>query len=195
MKKSKNPEDELNKVVEEVEAETSETTDEGKILTFDTEDVVDEEAKKSEESKLREALGQAMLELEDKSNKLVRLMADFENYKKRNAETVSKAFGDGVADAVKAILPVADSFDRALKTTDETLKTGLTQVKKQLDKAFADLGITVIDAEGADFDPNFHNAVMSAEDEENKGKVLEVFQNGYLYKGKVIRYAMVKVAR
>ena len=172
-----------------------EVGDEGKILSFDTEDLIDEEAKKTEEQKLREEIGKISAELDDKSNKLLRLMADFENYKKRNAETVSRAFSDGVADAVKAILPVADSFDRALKTGDETLKVGLAQVKKQLDKAFADLGITIIDAEGADFDPNFHNAVMSADDEENKGKVLEVFQNGYMYKGKVLRYAMVKVAR
>lgn len=169
--------------------------DEGKVISFDTENVVDKEAVKTEEEKLREQIGQLSADLEDRSNKLLRLMADFDNYKKRSADTIARSFGDGVADAIKAILPVADSFDRAMNTEDQTLKLGLTQVKKQLDKAFSDLGITVIDAVGADFDPNFHNAVMSAEDQENKGKVLEVFQNGYMYKGKVLRYAMVKVAR
>ena len=170
--------------------------DEGGVISFDTEDVVTEPQKVvSETDELRDQVTALTIELEDKTNKLTRLMADFENYKKRNNEAVSRAFGDGVSEAVKAILPIVDSFDRAMKTQDETLKTGLTQIKKQLDKALADLGVTVIEAQGAEFDPKFHDAVMSTDDEANRGKVLDVFQNGYLYKGRVLRYAMVRVAK
>ena len=170
--------------------------DEGGVISFDTEDVVTEPQKVvSETDELRNQVTALTIELEDKTNKLTRLMADFENYKKRNNEAVSRAFGDGVSEAVKAILPIVDSFDRAMKTQDETLKTGLMQIKKQLDKALADLGVTVIEAQGAEFDPKFHDAVMSTDDEANRGKVLDVFQNGYLYKGRVLRYAMVRVAK
>ena len=170
--------------------------DEGGVISFDTEDVVTEPQKVvSETDELRDQVTALTIELEDKTNKLTRLMADFENYKKRNNEAVSRAFGDGVSEAVKAILPIVDSFDRAMKTQDETLKTGLIQIKKQLDKALADLGVTVIEAQGAEFDPKFHDAVMSTDDEANRGKVLDVFQNGYLYKGRVLRYAMVRVAK
>ena len=98
-----------------------EKNDEGGVISFDTEDVVSEpQAVVEEIDGAEQEILALTAELEDKNNKLTRLMADFENYKKRNNEAVSRAFGDGVSEAIKAILPVVDSFDRAMSTQDET---------------------------------------------------------------------------
>ena len=88
-----------------------------------------------------------------------------------------------------------DSVEIALvMISDEATKKGVELIKKQFVDLFSEYGVTEIDALGKEFDPAFHNAVMQVEDPENAGKVVEVIRKGYIRNGKVIRYAMVKVA-
>jgi molecular chaperone GrpE len=131
-----------------------------------------------------------------------RLQADFENYKRRNASVRSDAYDEGVADALIPILPVLDNFERALCTADEggeggTLMEGMNLIYRQMTDATRKLGLEEIPALGEDFDHDLHNAVMQAEagEEHEPGKVCEVFQKGYQYKGRVLRHSMVKVAK
>ncbi len=98
---------------------------------------------------------------------------------------------------MKALLPVYDNLERALKqeTADEAYKKGVEMTMTGLLKALESLGVTEIDAVGQSFDPNIHNAVMHIEDETlGENTVVEVFQAGFMLGDKVIRFAMVKVA-
>ena len=90
-----------------------------------------------------------------------RLKAEFENYKKRNAEVVTQSFDNGVAHTVEKLLPAIDSFKQAKSSIqDENTIKGLDLVLNQILKAFEELGVTKINAVGEQFDPNFHNAVL-----------------------------------
>lgn len=167
-----------------------------KIVGFDTEDVVDKSEapapELSEEAKALQALQNELLQM---TNRAMRMQADFENYKKRNAEVSHKAFTDGAVTVLTELLPMLDSFDRAVKTLDAETAKGVLQIKKQFETALVSLGVKEIEAEDMPFDPKYHNAVMSVDDEEHAGQVTEVFQKGYIYRDKVVRYAMVKVAK
>ena len=132
-----------------------------------------------------------------------RAQAEFENFRRRNQTAVSDAYMDGQMAALEALLPVVDNMERALESVQgntnaelETYVTGLELVWKQLLDTLAKLGIAPIDSTGA-FDPHVHNAVMQgpADDEHPEGHILETFQKGYLFKDKVLRYAMVRVAQ
>ena len=129
-----------------------------------------------------------------------RIQADFDNYRKRNVSMRADALEEGKADAVKAFLPVMDNLERALQTeknngTGGSLMEGLEMVLKQMAQVLKDLGVEEIDAEGKEFDPACHNAVMQVPAEENQkpGFVAAVFEKGYKIGDKVIRYSMVQV--
>ncbi len=163
---------------------------EEEVVSFDTESMIkEEEPKKNPEV---EALKE---ELKQEKDNYLRLRADYENFRRRNQEATINARREGTADAVESILPVIDSIDRALGVTvDEKSKEGILLIKKQIETALSQIGVTEIPAEGATFDHNLHNAVQRAEvDDAEVGKVLEVYQRGYKIGNKVIRYAMVKV--
>lgn len=136
-------------------------------------------------------------ERDDYLNALVRERADFENFKKRNAVAVSRAYSDGQADTVAAMLPVIDNLDRALAAVkeDSPLKTGVEMVLRQFTTVLKDMGAEEIEAYGKPFDPNLHNAVAQEEAAENEesGIVKEVLMKGYSFKDRVIRHSMVKV--
>jgi molecular chaperone GrpE len=125
---------------------------------------------------------------------LQRLQAEFDNYRKRNEFIVLRAKEEGVVLAVEKILPVLDSFKSAqMHLNAEDLK-GLLLVKEQLMNAIKQLGVTQIDALNAPFNPDFHNAVIMGEEPKIKsGIITEVFQDGFMYKDKVIRHSIVKV--
>lgn len=157
-----------------------------------------EKSAKQEKARARKAeLEKALAEREEYLNALIRERADFENYKRRNAQVVSRAYADGTADAALAMLPVLDNLERALGTQsqDEALRSGVELVLRQLTDALKALGVEEIEALGVEFDPNLHNAVMQCEPEEGdeSGKVKEVLMKGYKMKDKVLRHAMVKV--
>lgn len=125
-----------------------------------------------------------------------RLAAEFDNYRKRNAEIVKQSEENGIIKVVTKILPCLDAFDNAFKIiNDEGSLKGLKLIYDQLNNMLASLNITEIEAEGCDFDPNLHNAVLAEEAEGKENKVLEVFQKGYKLNDRVIRYAMVKVGK
>ena len=135
-------------------------------------------------------------EVEEKNylEDLQRLQAEFDNYRKRNEFIVLKAKEEGVILAVEKLLPVLDSFKAAEKNTTPTELKGIILIKEQLINSLKQLGVTQIEALNTNFNPDFHNAVMMGEEQGKESHtVLEVFQDGYMYKDKVIRHSMVKV--
>lgn len=136
-------------------------------------------------------------ESEDTNTKLLRLAADFQNFRRR----VEKEKGDIYAYAnerlIAELLSVVDNFDRALsvESSDKNLQNGMELVLKQLTDVLVQNGLEEIVAVGSEFDPNFHHAViMEKVDTGSSGHVVQVLQKGYLLNKKVIRPAMVKVA-
>ena len=125
-----------------------------------------------------------------------RIKAEFENYKKRNAEVASQSFDNGVATAITKLLPAIDSFKQAKNSiTDESTIKGLDLVLSQILNAFSELGVTKIKAEGELFDPNYHNAVLTGlEPDLPDGVILDEYQEGFIMKDeRVIRHSVVKI--
>ena len=128
-----------------------------------------------------------------------RLQADFDNYRKRNAKEQQDYRDYALADALRSLLPILDSLDRALKTNAASLEdfhAGIELIDKQFHDALAKLGVQPIEAEGAVFDPNLHQAVQMVDtDEAEDNHVLDEMQRGYKLKERLLRPAMVRVAR
>lgn len=153
---------------------------------------VDEKAEAAEEKKEEK---EAEPE-EDGDAKYLRLMADFQNYKKRVEKEKTDLYSYANEKLVTELLAVLDNFERALAHEDsgDGFKEGMEMIFKQLMDVLEKSGLAEIAALGEDFDPNFHNAVMTEETEEyESGKVSGVLQKGYTLNGKVIRPSMVKV--
>lgn len=134
------------------------------------------------------------------NDKVLRQIAEFENFRKRTEKEKSQMFEIGAKSIVERLLPVLDNFERGLATVSEEEKDGafaqgIEKIYKQLVTELAEAGVTPIEAVGKEFNPDFHNAVMHIEDE-NFGEniVAEEFQKGYMYKDSVVRHSMVKVA-
>ena len=129
----------------------------------------------------------------------MRLMADFQNQKKRFDKEKADIHQNANEKIVKNLLEVLDNFERALDATkdaDPNLHEGMELIFKQLMAALEKAGVAEIKALGEEFDPNFHNAVMMEEtDEYESNKVSEVMQKGYTLNSRVIRPSMVKVAQ
>ncbi|MGI6593906.1 MAG: nucleotide exchange factor GrpE [Christensenellales bacterium] len=124
-----------------------------------------------------------------------RVQAEFENYKKRNLKVVEQAKEDGETGVLFSIIQTIDTIDVALAMiadSDENIKNGINLIKKQLLNTLEKYKVKEIICIGKDFDPNYHNAVMQ-EECEDKNKIIDVLQKGYIRNGKVIRYSMVKV--
>ena len=140
--------------------------------------------------------GEQIAELTDK---VKRQLAEFENFRNRTEKEKSQMYMVGARDVIEKLLAVVDNFERGLKSIPEDQKdgpvaSGMEMIYKQLITVLTDLGVTPIEAVGQEFDPNFHNAVMHAEDEElGENTVSEEFQKGYKYKDAVLRHSMVKV--
>ena len=134
------------------------------------------------------------------TDKVKRQLAEFENFRNRTEKEKSQMYMVGARDVIEKLLPVVDNFERGLKSIPEDQKdgpvaSGMEMIYKQLITVLTDLGVTPIEAVGQEFDPNLHNAVMHAEDEElGENTVSEEFQKGYKYKDAVLRHSMVKVA-
>lgn len=133
---------------------------------------------------------------EDESTRYMRLMADFQNFKKRAAKEKTDLYQYANEKIVTELLTVLDNFERSLEQEagDAGFKEGMELIFKQLGDVLEKSGLAEIEALGEDFDPNFHNAVMTEESEEyESGKISGVLQKGYTLNGKVIRPSMVKV--
>ena len=143
---------------------------------------------------IEEAVQAATKEQEDK---YLRLLAEYDNYRKRSQKEKENAWTTAKAETIKEILPVYDNLERALKqeTADEAYAKGVQMTMTQLKTVLEKLGVAEIPALGQTFDPNVHNAVMHMEDESlGENTVAEVFQTGFQMGDKIIRHAMVKVA-
>ena len=136
--------------------------------------------------------------IEELTDKLTRQMAEFDNYRKRTEKEKTGMYAIGARDVVEKILPVVDNFERGLATAkdaEDPFVDGMNKIYKQLTTVLSDMGVTVIEAVGKEFDPNLHNAVMHVDDESvGENMVVEEFQKGYKYKDSVVRHSMVKVA-
>jgi len=135
--------------------------------------------------------------IEEINNKLLRLQADFLNYKTRTEKEKIKYYNDAVEDLVCEMLPILDNFERALenKESDENLFKGVEMILNQFKSMLKKFGVKEIEALGKKFDPNLHHGVTTEETEEDEDIVLEVFQKGYKLKDKVIRPSMVKISK
>jgi molecular chaperone GrpE len=131
-------------------------------------------------------------------DRLARMQADFDNARKRAAKEQAEFRDYALADAVKTILPVLDSFDRALKSSPEKSEfhAGVELINKQLQDALTKIGVQPVSAAGRQFDPRFHEAIeMVDSDDAKDNEVIEELQRGYKLKDRLLRPAMVRVAR
>lgn len=168
-----------------------------------SEEVTDEEQITEETEETPEKSNEEILEekLKEQTDKYMRLYAEYDNFQKRSQREKDMRYGDAVIDAVASILPIGDNLERALQTEVESedakkLKEGVEMVMKQFEETLTKLGVKPIEAQGEQFDPNLHNAVMHIEDETiDDNTVVEDLMKGYIYKdGRVVRHSMVKVA-
>ena len=138
--------------------------------------------------------------IEELSDKLLRQMAEFDNFRKRTEKEKSAMYEIGAKDIIEKLLPVVDNFERGFTSVAEGNKedafvTGMEMVYKQLMTMLEGVGVKPIEAVGQEFNPDLHNAVMHVEDETVGGNIIvEEFQKGYTYRDSVVRYSMVKVA-
>ncbi|SCZ78503.1 nucleotide exchange factor GrpE [Pseudobutyrivibrio xylanivorans] len=137
-------------------------------------------------------------QIEQLNDRVMRQMAEFENFRRRTEVEKSQMFATGAKSIVEKILPVVDNFERGLATVEEgadPFADGMLMIYKQLLTTLDEAGVKPIEAVGQEFNPDFHNAVMHVEDEEvGENIVVEEFQKGYMYNDTVVRHSMVKVA-
>ena len=128
---------------------------------------------------------------------LLRLAAEYDNFRKRTVKEKEASYGNGKADAIVKLLPIYDNLERALNqpTEDVAYKKGVELTMNELVKIFTSLGVEIFGAPGDSFDPNLHNAVMHTEDESlGENVIAQVFQKGFKVGDKIVRFAMVQVA-
>lgn len=156
------------------------------------------ETEEKEEDVKKEEKDPVQQELDDTKDRLLRLTAEYSNYKRRSEKEKQDAYVYAKSDTIKALLPVIDNLERALanETKDyDALKKGVEMTFDNLTAILETLGVEVFGEPGDIFDPNLHNAVMHVEDEEHKnGEIVDVFQKGYKIGDKIVRPAMVKSA-
>ncbi len=152
-----------------------------------------ETAEKNEPTEIEKLTG----ELGAEKDKYLRLLAEYDNFRKRSAKEKLDSYSDATSKAIADILPIYDNFERALQseTSDENFKKGIEMIFNQFSEALKKLGVEVINPVGEEFDPNVAQAINQVEDESlGENTVAQVFQKGYKIGDKVIRYAMVVVA-
>ena len=135
-------------------------------------------------------------ELADTQDKYRRMLAEYDNFRKRSARERESLYADASADTVAGLLPVLDNLERALQaeSEDEKLKAGVEMIYKQFCGALEKRGVTAIDRKGEKFDPRLENAVMQADSSQGEpGTVCQVLQKGYRMGDVVLRHAMVQV--
>ncbi|MDD7209805.1 MAG: nucleotide exchange factor GrpE [Lachnospiraceae bacterium] len=172
------------------------------------EEKTEEKKEASKETKKKKKKSAAALELELKksedkaaelTDKYQRLMAEFENARKRNAKEQSHMYDVGAKEVLSKLLPVVDNFERGMDALSEEEKQGafaqgILKIYQQMISVLEEIGVKPMDAVGKEFNPDFHNAVMHEENEEmGENLVAEEFQKGYMYKDMVLRHSMVKV--
>ena len=184
-------------VVEEMATEATEEVKEeaAQETSSETEKPVKDKVKKAKKKK-----DERDEKIEELSDKLLRQMAEFDNFRKRTEKEKTAMYEIGAKSVIEKLLPIIDNFERGFMTVAEEDKedafvTGMEMVYKQLLTMLEGIGVKPIEALGKEFNPDFHNAVMHVEDESvGENIIVEEFQKGYTYRDSVVRYSMVKVA-
>ena len=170
MPDTKKPEEQVEEILEEQVEETVETP--------------------SETDSLKEQLSQL-------NEKYVRMLAEYDNFRKRSQKEKDAIYPRATADTVEKFLPIIDNFERAMSApcADETFKKGMDMIFQSFMNTLSGLNVEMIGVPGETFDPNLHNAVMHIEDEQyGDNEIVQVLQKGYRIGDRVVRYAMVQVA-
>ena len=204
---------------EEVKQDTSETETQEKRNTEECEETAEASAENTETPEDGEASEEkdkkgffsgrkkekkedvVKAQINELQDKVMRQMAEFENFRKRSEKEKSAMFETGAKSVIEKILPVVDNFERGLATVPEDEKDapfvdGMNRIYKQLMTELENLGVKPIEAVGKEFDPNFHNAVMQVENDElEPGTVAQELLKGYMYRDTVVRHSMVAVVQ
>ncbi len=154
-------------------------------------------ALEAELEKLQRELDEKQSALDEEKDKYMRMIAEYDNFRRRSAKEKETIYADAYADALGELFPVIDNLERAASYKDaENVSKGVEMTLKSFCDTLEKLGITTLGMpEDKLFDPNIHNAVMHIEDDEHgEGEIVEVLQKGYMRGDRVLRYAMVKVA-
>ena len=157
-----------------------------------------EEPEQAETSQEETELQKLQKEFEEHKQKHLRVLAEYDNFRKRTAAEKTAIYNNAVSDTVKELLPVADNIERALSQENasaEDMKKGVEMIEHQIQACFEKLGLAEMGQVGETFDPNLHNAVAHIEDESLGENVISaVYQKGYTLGERVVRHAMVQVA-
>ena len=186
---------EENKNQEVVEETVEDTVEAEPQVEKTADEPTKEKTKKSKKKK-----DERDTKIEELSDKLLRQMAEFDNFRKRTEKDKSALYEIGAKSIIEKLLPVVDNFERGFTTVaeedkDDAFVTGMEMVYKQLMTMLEGVGVKPIEAVGQEFNPDLHNAVMHVEDETvGENIIVEEFQKGYTYRDTVVRYSMVKVA-
>lgn len=156
-----------------------------------------EKDKKKKVKKLESELADAKEALASAEDKYLRVLAEYDNFRKRTAKERDELYTNACNDVIKSLLPILDSLDRAstMEGDGDQMRQGLQIIRKSFAEAFEKLGVTEMECLGQQFDPNLQNAVMHVEDDAfGEGEIVEVLMKGYQKGEKIIRHPMVKVA-
>ena len=157
----------------------------------------DEEDAVSEYNDVAAQIAELEEKLEEANDKYLRLFAEYDNYRKRTAREKSDTYANASAKCIENLLPVIDSYERSLEfeCSDENFKNGMAMIFNQLKEFMTKMNVTELEALGAEFDPNFHNAIQQLSGTDYAANhVCAVYQKGYMLGDKLIRPAMVAVA-
>lgn len=187
---------ETDPTAEDVKTDTAAPAAEAEEVSVNKADK--KEAKKEKEPKeKKETKKEIETDLAAEKDKYLRLLAEYDNYRRRSTREREAIYADVRCDTLKKFLPVYDSLSRALAQTpaDDPARKGLEGIMNQYNTALNQLGVTAIEAVGQPFDANRHNAVMHIEDDAyGEGVVVEEFEKGFCIGDRVLRYSVVKVA-
>ena len=199
MAEKENKEKDIKAQAQQPEAETKEAKDSDK-KEKQAEGQAEEAGAKAEEKKEEDPLEKDNKEIAELKDKYLRTLAEFDNYKKRTLKEKAELILNGGEKTVKAVLPVLDDFERALKDKSDdpkAIKDGVTMIFNKFVKTLESLGVKKIDTTDKDFDTDFHEAVamVPGMGDDKKGKVIDCVQTGYTLNDKVIRHAKVAVGQ
>lgn len=194
-------------VKEEIKEEEKNTPDENQeenkeaaeADTKENDAAAEEQSKSPVKEKKKKKKDKKDEKIEELNDRLLRNIAEFENFRNRSEKEKSAMFEIGAKSVIEKILPVVDNFERGLDAISEEEKEsafvkGMEAIYKQFSGVLEEIGVVPIEAVGKEFDPNLHNAVMHDEDESKEANIVsEEFQKGYMYKDNVVRHSMVKV--
>lgn len=179
--------------------EAASEADKAEDAKEDKEPAAEEAAEKKGLFSKKEKKNPLQEKVDELNDRVLRQMAEFENFRNRTDKEKAQQFEMGQANILEKLLPIVDNFERGLAAVPENEKDGafadgMNKIYKQLMKQLEDLGVTPIEAVGKEFDPNFHNAVMQVESNEyESGIVAQELQKGYMFHDTVLRHSMVGV--